>query len=111
MDISQARSENDIFTYHRPTTLINWETNHLLARIFFHSNTQEMTKKQMCPSDFPVLCQYMKKSGLQLLLQYRRLPVLLKFLMQENDVTSSNVMEMKISVTKLIKMTSCKSMQ
>ena len=32
--------------------VIYWATNHLLARLYFDYNTQEMTKKQLYPSDF-----------------------------------------------------------
>ena len=31
--------------------VIYWAINHLLARIYFDSNTQETTKKQLYPSD------------------------------------------------------------
>ena len=31
--------------------VIYWETNHLLARFYFSSNTQETTKRQVYPSD------------------------------------------------------------
>ena len=38
--------------------VIYWATNLLLARLYFESNTQEMTKRQMYPSEtasFPPL--------------------------------------------------------
>ena len=31
--------------------VIYWATNHLLARFYFDSNTQETTKRQVYPSD------------------------------------------------------------
>ena len=31
--------------------VIYWETNHLLARFYFSSNTQETTKRQVYPAD------------------------------------------------------------
>ena len=31
--------------------VIFWETNHLLARLCFNSNTQETTKRQVYPLD------------------------------------------------------------
>ena len=47
--------------------VIYWATNHLLARLFFDSNKQETTKRQMYPSDvssFPPLRE--KKSRQEL---------------------------------------------
>ena len=43
---------SDIFTETDRQPVIYWATNHLLARIYFDSNTQETTKKQLYPSDF-----------------------------------------------------------
>ena len=47
--------------------VINWETNHLIARLYFDSNTQETTKTQVYRSDvsrFPPLHE--KKSRQEL---------------------------------------------
>ena len=51
VDISRARSASDIITDDWQP-VIYWATNHLLARIYFDSNTHETTKKQLYPSDF-----------------------------------------------------------
>ena len=63
---------------------IYWVTNYLLARLYFVSNTQETTKRQVYPSD-----------GFH------------KFLMLENYVAPSYFVEMKTDVAKQIKMASC----
>ena len=54
-DISRARSASYIYsmTSDRQSVIYMYcATNHLLARIYFDSNIQKMTKKQMYPSNF-----------------------------------------------------------
>ena len=46
----EARVIYSLTTDRQP--VIYWATNHLLARIYFDSNTQEMTKQQLYPLDF-----------------------------------------------------------
>ena len=46
----EARVIYSLSTDRQP--VIYWATNHLFARIYFDSNTQETTKKQLYPSDF-----------------------------------------------------------
>ena len=46
----EARVIYSLTTDRQP--VIYWVTNHLLARIYFDSNTQETTKKQLYPPDF-----------------------------------------------------------
>ena len=47
---SQARSASDLSAYNRPT-MNYYSTIHALELICFDSNTQEMMKKQLFPSD------------------------------------------------------------
>ena len=48
----EARVVYSLTTDQQP--VIYWATNHLLARIYFDSNAQETTKKQLYPSDFSI---------------------------------------------------------
>ena len=72
-----------------------WATNHLLARLYFDSNTQEITKRHMYPSYISSFPPLHEKKFFNISLVF----------MRENDVTPSTVMEMKTDVTKQIKMT------
>ena len=48
-------------------SVICWATNHLLARFYFDSNTQETMKRQVYPSDvssFPPLHENESRQGL-----------------------------------------------
>ena len=42
-------------------SVIFWATNHLLAILYFDSNTQEMTKTQVYPADVSYFSHCMKK--------------------------------------------------
>ena len=69
----------------------NWLTIHAQELICFDSNTPETMKKQLYPSDssnFPSLHWKNPAKGLQAF-------TWIMFLMQENDVTQSNVKETK----------------
>ena len=46
-------------------SVIYWATNHLLARFYFDSNTQETTKRQVYPSDVSSFLPLHEKKSFQ----------------------------------------------
>ena len=42
--------------------VIYWATNHLLAKLYFDSNTQETTKRQCILQKLPVFHHYMNRN-------------------------------------------------
>ena len=71
------------------TLIIHYSTIHALELIYFESNTQEMMKKQLYPSDsfnFPAL-----KNPANIFDYHRHLH--LTFIMRKNNITPSNVKE------------------
>ena len=62
-----------------------------------HKNDEKSSKNLQI---LPVFRHYKKKSRQQFWLLYMHLHVLLTFLMRKNNITPSNIMEMKNDVTK-----------
>ena len=82
--------------------MIYLATKHLLARIYFDSDIQETTKKRAHLSDFSSFSP-LHEETLPTTLTYIYIA---NFLIRENDVALSYVMEMKTDVSKRIKVTS-----
>ena len=110
----EARVKYSLTTDRQP--VIYWTTNHLLARICLDSNTHTHThththtrkrRKGKCILRmFPVFRHYMKRNTAKTLSVIVEFTCISSVLMRENDVTPSNLMEMKFVVIKQIKMTS-----
>ena len=82
-----------------------WATNHLLTRLYFDSNTQETTTKQMYPSEVASFrpLGYMNRNPAKVFECSRSIYMyFVSFFMRENDVTPSSVVEMKTDATKQI---------
>ena len=102
MDRSHARIIYSLTTDRQP--VIYWARNHLLARLFFDSNTQETTKRQVYPSDFSSFLPFMKRNPAKNFDCNRGICMYMhNFLMHGNDITPSNVMEIKTEITKMVR--------
>ena len=102
--IYQEREERVIYplmTDRQP--LIYWASNHLIARIYFDSNTND----EKASMSFRCCRFYIKRNPAKNLTVIDMLTCILSgFFLRENDVTPSNDMKMKTNVTRQIKMMS-----
>ena len=89
--------------------VIYWETNHLFAKLYFDSNKLETIKRKWLSfryCHFPAITLKEILPRTLTVIEAFTWVFFLSFLIRENDVMLSNVMEMKTDVNKPIKMTS-----